>query len=43
MLSSRGKPTGPGGAGMFVREVPASEFITGTQLASQIGLTAGVN
>ena len=39
MLSGRGKPTG--GAGMFVREVPASEFITGVQLASAIGLTAG--
>ena len=30
-----------GGAGMFVGEVPASEFITGVELATAIGLTAG--
>lgn len=29
--------------GMFIREVPASEFITGDVLASQIGLTAGTS
>lgn len=28
---------------MFIGEVPASEFITGDALASQIGLTAGVS
>lgn len=28
---------------MFIREVPASEFITGAALASQIGLTAGTS
>ncbi len=27
----------------FIREVPASEFITGAALASQIGLTAGTS
>lgn len=38
-----GRQSQSGGASMFVREVPASEFITGVQLASAIGLTTGVS
>ena len=36
-----GSKSKTGGAGMFVGEVTASEFITGTALASQIGITQG--
>lgn len=41
MLS--GRQSQSGGPSMFVREVPASEFITGDALAAAIGLTAGVS
>ena len=38
-----GSKSKTGGAGMFVGEVSSAEFITGDQLASAIGLTAGVS
>lgn len=38
-----GRRVQSGGDGMFIREVPSNEFITGDMLASQIGLTAGVS
>ena len=38
-----GSKSKTGGAGMFVGEVTASEFITGDQLATAIGLTAGTS
>lgn len=41
LLSGRKSPTE--NPSVFIREVPASEFITGAALASQIGLTAGVS
>ena len=43
IMLSGSRKTPMGGVGMFVGEVGASEFITGDQLASAIGLTAGVS